>query len=174
MQAPLFQRTELRRIARVLGALLVLFGGVALIIQANFDDILPPIRGYVETTGMVIVRERMGTFNEPAFLITLTYDVMTENGGAREVRSGQRVEFEQYYALAEGDVVDLLYNQDDPSEWRVEGENTQLSESGLGILMCIFGILSLTFPRLINWASRQDDFEYTDEFEDSKPSGAKI
>lgn len=174
MPTPLFERSELRPIARKLGALLVLFGGVALLLQAYLVDLLPPRGGFIETSATVMSLERTGTFQDPAFLITLAYDVSDDNGTIQEFRSGRRVEFEQYFELSEGAIVDISYNPRDPYEWRFADRNDKLSEYGLGVLMIIFGAFSLSFPALINWASRQEDFEFTDELDDSKSPGADI
>ncbi len=174
MQKPLFERIELIRFGRILGALLVLFGGLALMLQAYLVDILPPRDGFIETSATVINLEQLGTFKNPTFMVTLTYDVDTENGAVEEVRSGQRVEFEQYFELVKGQSVTIHYNPHDTHNWRLEMNDDELSEVGLGFLMMIFGVLSLSFPTLINWASRQEDFEFKDELDNSEISGANF
>lgn len=174
MHKPLFERTELSRIGRILGALLVLFGGLALLLQAYLTDILPPRDGFMETSATVIDLEQLGTFKNPTFLVTLEYDISHENNTSEEVRSGQRVEFEQYFGLVESQTVNIHYDPLDASTWRLEPSNNELSEVGLGFLMIIFGALSLSFPTLINWASRQEDFEFKDELDNSDTSGANF
>ena len=170
MIQPLFERTELIRIGRILGALLVLFGGLALLLQAYLIDFLPPRDGFIETSATIIDLEQLGTFKNPRFLVTLSYEIPDENGMLQEVRSGQRVEFEQYFELTEGQTVTIQYSQQENSLWRLQLDNDKLSEFGLGFLMIIFGTFSLSFPRLINWASRQEDFEFKDELETSEIS----
>jgi len=158
MQSPLFLTSELRHIARVLGALLMVFGGLALLLQGYAGNIFPPATGFVENDAVVVSKERTGTFREPGFLVTLVYTVTDEKGITEEIRSGHRVEFEQYFQLTEGDAVEIHYNPANPHEWRMVSEDS-ISEYGLGLLMVILGCLSLAFPALISWASRQDDFE---------------
>jgi len=174
MQTPLFYRSDLNNIARILGALLVLFGGIALILQAYLVDLLPPQGGFIEAQAMVITRERTGTFQEPAFLVTVSYDVVDDAGNTEEFRSGQRIDFEQYFELSEGDVVTINYDPRDPYDWRIDDNDNQLSAYGLGALMILFGVLSLAFPALINWASRREDFEFTDGLEDNPSIGAEF
>ncbi|GAB5493340.1 MAG: hypothetical protein Phog2KO_35550 [Phototrophicaceae bacterium] len=174
MQTPLFERTELIRIGRILGALLVLFGGLALLLQSYVVDIVPPRDGFVETTATIIDLEQLGTFQDPSFMVTLLYEIPDENANFQEVRSGQRVEFEQYFELIEGQTVTIHYNPQENSLWRLELDSDKLSEFGLGFLMIIFGILSLSFPTLINWASRQEDFEFKDELETNETSGVNF
>lgn len=172
MYQPLFERIELIRIGRILGALLVLFGGLALLLQSYFVDILPSRDGFVGTSAIVTDLEQLGTFQDPSFMVTLLYEVTGENGVLREVRSGQRVEFEQYFELIEGQIVTIHYSPQENDMWRLEEDSGKLSELGLGFLMIFFGALSLSFPTLINWASRQEDFEFKDELETSETSGA--
>ena len=174
MQKPLFERIELIRFGRILGALLVLFGGLALMLQAYVADIFPPRDGFIETSATIIDLEQIGTFKNPTFMITLTYNVAGENNPNEEVRSGQRVEFEQYFELVEGQSVTIHYNPQDTHNWRLELDSDELSEIGLGFLMMILGALSLSFPKLINWASRQEDFEFKDELDNSETSGANL
>lgn len=161
MQSPLFLTSELRRIARILGALLVLCGGLALLLQGYLGTVFPPTAGFIETDAQVISRERTGTFREPGFFITLTYVAVDNTGDTSQIRSGHRVEFEQYFDLTEGDIVEIHYNPADPYEWRLVIDD-RISEYGLGLLMVIFGCMSLAFPALISWASRQEDFEQAD------------
>jgi hypothetical protein len=163
MPAPLFEAYELRRIARFLGAILVLVGGIVLLMQSYMFDVLPPSEGFVDAKAVVLQLERTGTFQEPAFLVTLNYQAIDEDGISREMRSGRRVAYEQYRSLTIGDEVQIHYNPKDPFEWRLIQANNTISEYGLGLLMFIFGALSLSLPVILGWASRQKDFEYTDE-----------
>ena len=84
MIQPLFERTELIRIGRILGALLVLFGGLALLLQAYLIDFLPPRDGFIETSATIIDLEQLGTFKNPRFLVTLSYEIPDENGNIVE------------------------------------------------------------------------------------------
>lgn len=164
MPAPLFEAYELRRIARFLGAILVLTGGIVLLMQSYMFDVLPPAEGFMDARAVVLQLERTGTFQEPAFLVTLNYQVTEADGTIREMRSGRRVAYEQYRSLTIGDAVQIHYNPRDPFEWRlIQANNNTISEYGLGLLMFIFGALSLSLPIILGWASRQKDFEYTDE-----------
>jgi hypothetical protein len=163
MPVPLFEAYELRRIARFLGAILVLTGGIVLLLQSYMFDVLPPAEGYIDAKATVLHLERTGTFQDPAFLVTLGYRVVSPEGVSREMRSGRRVPYEQYRRLTIGDEVQIHYNPIDPFEWRLIQANNTISEYGLGLLMFIFGALSLSLPVILGWASRQKDFEYTDE-----------
>lgn len=171
MHNPLFERTELFYIGRKLGALLVLFGGVALIIQSYFSAWFPASDGYLPLTATVIDREQIGSFQNPSFLVTLAYDVIQDGEMIEEVRSGQQVEFEQYFELSVGQVIDIVYNPQNLTEWRINKSNTDLSEYGLGLLMLVFGGFSLLFPTIVRWASRQEDFEFKDELDNIDVSG---
>jgi hypothetical protein len=162
MPVPLFEATELRRIARFLGAILVFVGGIVLLMQSYMFDVLPPPEGFVDARATVLQLERTGTFQDPAFLVTLNYHVVNADG-IREMRSGRRVPYDQYRSLTIGDEVQIHYNPRDPFEWRLIQANNTISEYGLGLLMFIFGALSLSLPVIFGWASRQKDFEYTDE-----------
>ena len=172
MHNPLFERAEIFYIGRKLGALLVLFGGLALIVQSYFGVWFPETDGFLPLTATVIDREQIGSFQNPSFLVTLAYAVPQDDAPAiDQVRSGQQVEFEQYFELIEGQIVTIHYSPQENDMWRLEGDSGKLSELGLGFLMIFFGALSLSFPSLVNWASRQEDFELKDNLETSKTSG---
>jgi len=170
MYKPLFERGELFNIGRTLGALLVIFGGLALILQAYFVELIPPRNGFVTSQATVLDLEQTGSFQEPGFMVTLEYSV--EHESSDTIRSARRVAFEQYYDLAIGQVINIHYNPDNVAQWRIDSLNNELNQYGLGFLMIIFGVLSLSFPILISWASRQEDFEFTDELDDDVVSGA--
>ena len=163
MSLPLFEANELRQIARILGAILFLTGGIVLVLQSYLFDVLPPADGFIDAQAVVVDLKRTGTFQEPAFLVTLEYSVTNANGTSEIMRSGLRVPYEEYRSLSIGDEVQIHYNPRDLFEWRLILPNNTLSEYGLGLLMFIFGALSLSLPPIIAWASRQKDFEYTDE-----------
>jgi Protein of unknown function (DUF3592) len=171
MSPDLFESYELRRIARRLGAILVLAGGLVLILQAYLFDVLPPTGGFIDTTATVSHLERKGTFQDPAFLVTLTYSIIDANQQSQEMRSGRRVAYEDYRSLSIGDRVQIHYNPNDPFEWRLILPENELSEYGLGLLMVVFAAFSLSFPVILGWASRQKDFDYTDELDDAQALG---
>jgi hypothetical protein len=172
MDTPLFEGPELRQVSRFLGALLTIVSGLVMLFQAYLVHILPPANGFQETAATVINLERIGTFREPSFLVTLVYHIPIEEGKPKEIWSGRRVEFEIYYALSVGDEVQIHYNLQDPFEWRLAMPNSKLSDYALGLMMLAFGIFSLTFPLILRWGSRQEDFELTDELDDNLPLGA--
>ncbi|MEM9952301.1 MAG: DUF3592 domain-containing protein [Chloroflexota bacterium] len=158
----LFQRAELLHIGRTLGALLVLFGGLALMVQSYFGVLLPTTDGFQQTVATIIDLERIGTFQSPAFFVTLEYTTDTHSDN---IRSGQQVEFEQYFDLTIGQEIDIRYNPQDMSDWRIEQSRTTLSDYGLGLLMMVFGAFALAFPTILRFASRQEDFELKDELD---------
>jgi len=161
----LFHGPELRRMARVIGALLVMSAGLVLMFQAYLAEILPPADGFIETRATVIEKERRGTFREPAFELTLEYTIADQN----LMVSSRRVDFDTYNALLEGDTVTIHYNLDDYFEWRIILRSDRLSDYGLGLLMVVFGLFSLFFPLIVSWASRESDFEYTDDLTTNPP-----
>ena len=165
MIRPLYEKTELLSIGRIISALLILSGGLAMLAQAYFVDLMPRPDGFINTTATVIDLERIGSFQSPSFLVTLEFNIISTVRNFETVRSGQRVAFEQYFELAIGDVVDIYYDPDDFSEWHIRAQQ-ELSQVGLGILMMILGALSLVFPTLMNWASRRDDFEFKEKLDD--------
>lgn len=165
MQRPLYERAELFSIGRIIGAMLIFSGGLALLIGAYFVDLLPSPDGFINNSANVIYLEQIGSFQEPVFYVALEYDIPRESGGFRTIRSGHGISFEQYSELSVGDVINILYDPQRTSQWRVQAGNDELSQYGLGFLMLIFGALSLSFPALLNWASRRDDFELKDEFD---------
>ncbi|MGB7341395.1 MAG: DUF3592 domain-containing protein [Phototrophicaceae bacterium] len=172
MHNPLFERAEIFYIGRKLGALLVLFGGLALIVQSYFGVWFPETDGFLPLTATVIDREQIGSFQNPSFLVTLAYAVPQDDAPAiDQVRSGQQVEFEQYFGLSVGQVVDIVYNPQNWTEWRINNSHNDLSEYGLGLLMVLFGGFSLLFPTIVRWASRQEDFEFKDELDNIDVSG---
>lgn len=171
MDTPLFEGLELRRASRTIGALLTIVGGLVMLFQAYLIHVLPPVDGFQETTAIVGNLEQTGTFREPAFLVSLVYTVFDDNDLVEDVRSGRRVEFEIYHTLSEGDEVQIHYNPQDPFEWRLIVPDSKLSDYGLGLAMLIFGVFSITFPWLVRWGSRQQDFDLTDEWDDNSSLG---
>lgn len=171
MHKPLFERGELFHIGRVLGALLVIFGGIALLLQAYFVELRLPRNGFLLSEATVLDLEQTGSFQEPGFMVTLEYDI-EDIEPVETIRSAQRVAFEQYYELAIGQEILIHYDPENTLEWRIEPNDNELSQYGLGFLMVIFGALSLSFPILVSWASRQEDFEFKDELDDDVVSGA--
>jgi hypothetical protein len=170
MDTALFDGQELREVSRMLAALLTIVGGIVMLFQTYLVYLLPPADGFQETTAIVSNLEQTGTFREPAFLVSLSYTVSID-GLAEEMRSGRRVDFEIYHTLSKGDEVQIHYNPQDPFEWRLIVSDSKLSDYGLGLIMLIFGMFSLTFPRIVRWGSRQQDFELTDELDDNPSLG---
>lgn len=166
MQWSLYERTELLSIGRVISAILIFSAGLALLAQAYFVDLLPPPDGFIAIRAEVLHMEQVGTFQEPIFYILLEYHLALHPAGIEIVRSGQGISFEQYFELSVRDELDIYYDPQDKTEWRMLPRNDELSQYGLGFLMVIFGILSLSFPALVNWASRRDDFEFNDDLDD--------
>jgi len=159
------ERFELRQLSRNIGALLLVFGGLALILQSFWADVLPPPDGFMEVQAVVMNKEQRGTFQDPLFSVTLAYDIESTNGAMEELRSGRRVPLEVYYALSEGQLVTTYYNPSDTFEWRLNLDLTDnsLEDYALGIIMMVFGGFSLIFPTIVRWASREEDFQYTEE-----------
>ena len=158
---------DMRRASRIIGALLLIVGGLVIAFQGFLYDMLPPADGFVRVDAEVITLEQRGTFREPAFSITLAYRVTKPDGTIEEFRSGRRVEFEVFNTLAQGDTVTIDYNPKDPYEWRLTDDFSQnkLSDYALGLLMVVFGGFSLIFPAIVRLASREDDFSYQQQTE---------
>ncbi len=165
MLRPLYEKTELFSIGRIISALLIISGGLSLLVQAYFIDLLPRPDGFINTTAEVIHLERVGAFQSPSFLVTVEFNIIPTVRNFTTVRSGQQVAFEQYFELAVGDIVEIYYDPDDVSVWQIQAQQ-ELDQVGLGTLMLILGALSLVFPTLINWASRRDDFEFKEKLDD--------
>jgi hypothetical protein len=171
MHSPLANDAEFPRLARLIGALLTIVGGVALLMQTVGDEILPPPDGYREARAEVVDRTRRGTFQEPAFSVTLAYPALRppENATASSaesspemIRSGRRVPFETYYALSEGQQVTIHYNSDDPFEWRLEVHPAYSGTPGpyaFGVLMIVIGLFVLALPVILRLALRDDEFD---------------
>lgn len=163
MAAP---KTRLRRWAeqsRWLAASLIAVGLLLILYRAVFVYVLmPQPAGQVQVQAIVTNREQRGTFQEPAFSITLGY-VVEESGD--EIRSGQRVSFEDYQALAVGDAVMIAYDSRDPYRWELLGDPTQVSLRDLapGILIALAGVFVLASPAVLRHASREEDFEHAAE-----------
>ncbi len=170
MYSSLANDAEFPRLARLIGALLTIVGGVALLMQTVGDEILPPPDGYRETRAEVVDRTRRGTFQDPAFSVTLTYPALRppQNATASDtdatpetIRSGRRVPFETYYALSEGQQVTIHYKTDDPFEWRLEARPAYSSTPGpyaFGVLMIVIGLFVLALPVILRLALRDDEF----------------
>lgn len=156
---------DMRRASRMIGALLLIVGGLVIAFQGFLDDMLPPADGFVRVDAEVVTLEQRGTFREPAFSITLAYSVTKPDGTIEEFRSGRRVEFEVFNTLSQGATVTIDYNPKDPYEWRLTDDFSQneLSDYALGLLMVVFGGFSLIFPAIVRLASREDDFSYQQE-----------
>lgn len=173
MAGPLFEGPELRQASRVLGALLMIVGGAMMLFQTYLVHILPPADGFQETTALVTKLERVGTFRNPAFLVSLSYPISDEDGETQRMIGSQRVDFEIYYTLSEGDSVQIHYNAENPFDWYFVRIDNSLSDYALGLIMLIFGLFSLIFPVIVRWGSRQEDFELTDEWGGNPPMGVE-
>ena len=157
--APSINWRELRRISRTIGALLTIVGGVVVLLQIGLGGWLPVPQGFDSVSAVVTSREQVGTFQNPAFLVTLQYT--TESATVGELlRSGRRVEYELYRNLPQGTEVTIQYNVDNPFEWRITRTPVPptVSDYGLGLLMIVLGSFSLVFPFIVRLASREDDF----------------
>jgi hypothetical protein len=156
---------DVRRVSRIIGALLTIVGGLVIVFQGFLYDVLPPPDGFVRVEAVVTSLEQRGTFREPAFSITLAYPVTAKDGNTQELRSGRRVDFDVFNVLSEGAKVTIEYNPADPYEWRLMDDfgSSKLNDYALGLLMVIIGGFSLAFPMIIRLASREDDFRYPEE-----------
>lgn len=159
----LFYRTELKRLIRIMAASLLFVSGSVLILQARYATVFPPIPGHVQTKGTVLLRQLVGTFKDPAFFVTVSFNALGTDGTTYELRSGQRVSYDQYHALQVGDHIALQYDANNPYNWQLIPTGDTVSQYGLGVFMMMMGIFGLTLPSLINWAVRQDDFAYSDQ-----------
>ena len=157
--APSINWRELRRISRTIGALLTIVGGVVVLLQIVLGGWSPVPHGFDTTSATVISREQVGTFQNPAFLVTLQY-ATNESDTDELLRSGRRVEYELYRNLPHGTEVTIQYNLDKPFEWRITQTPVppNVSDYGLGLLMIVLGTFSLIFPFIVRLASREDDF----------------
>lgn len=153
--APSINWRELRSISRTIGSLLTIVGGLVLLVQIGLGDLTPVPQGYQSETAKVFSREQVGTFQNPAFLVTLEYDISNEI-----IRSGRRVDYELYRSVPTGTEVTIQYNMNDPFEWRItrSPQATTFSDYGIGLLMVIIGGFSLVFPSIVRLASREEDF----------------
>ncbi len=168
MIAPAIDWRELQRLARIIGAWLLTVGGVALIVQPQWTHNLPPPDGYAVAHAYIMNKEQRGTFQSPSFSVTLAYRATSDDA---TIRSGRRVPFEVYHALAEGDTMTIHYDVNNPYVWvPADSYGAQsLNDYVLGILMIVFGLFSLAFPKIISLASREDDFQYR-EYHDEAPA----
>ena len=162
---------DVRRVSRIIGALLTITGGLVLVFQGFLYDVLPPADGFVRTEAEITSLEQRGTFREPAFSMILAYTVTDTEGNTRELRSGQRVDYDVFVALTNGAEVTIEYNPADPYEWRLVDDfsNSKLNDYALGLLMIMFGGFSLAFPMIVRLASREEDFRYPEETQTKEP-----
>jgi hypothetical protein len=161
---------DMRRASRIIGAILTIVGGLVIAFQGFLADMLPPADGFVRVNAVVTTLEERGTFREPAFSVTLAYTVSHPDGETVEFRSGRRVDFLAYNALAKGDIVRIDYNPADPYEWRLTQnfETGKLNDYALGLLMILLGAFSLIFPTIARLASREDDFSQLEKISEDK------
>jgi hypothetical protein len=165
MNVPLFQRGELLRISRIIGSLLSFVTGLVLIAQTFIIDLVPPPAGYAEAQAVVAAKYQRGTFIEPAFSVTLEYQILHKNGDHQQIRSGLRVDFEEYFRITVGETLRIHYDTNNPYTWQIIRQKSGPRDYALGILMGLIGLLSLLFPMIISLASRQKDFEFSEQIE---------
>lgn len=165
MNVSLFQRGELLRISRIIGSLLSVIAGLVLIAQTLVTDLVPPPPGFGEAQAVVTNKYQRGTFMEPAFSLALTYEVVLPDTVPQQIRSALRVNYEDYYRLDAGDQIRIHYDMLNPYSWRLLNQKSGPREYAPGILLTLAGLLSLLFPMIISLASRQKDFEFTEEVE---------
>jgi hypothetical protein len=163
MKVTLFQRGELLRMARIIAALLSLVAGIVLIAQTMITDLVPAPAGYAETQAQVVGKYQRGTFSEPAFSLTLRYSATDQGQAETEIRSGLRVEYDQYYRTAVGDLVHIYYDSDAPYSWQIVEHKSGARDYAPGIMLALIGGMLWLFPLIINLASRQEDFEFSEE-----------
>lgn len=163
MKVTLFQRGELLHMARRIAALLSLVAGLVLIAQSMFTDLVPTPAGYAETQAEVVGKYQRGTFSEPAFSLTLFYRAADPQAGETDIRSGLRVGYDQYFRLAVGDLVRIYYDTADPYSWQIIEQKSGARDYAPAIMLVLIGVLLGLFPLIINLASRQKDFEYSEE-----------
>jgi hypothetical protein len=162
MHVPQNPDTGFLRLARIAGVLLVLAGIVSLLLPTVEHDILPPAEGYVETNAELVKKSRRGTFQEPAFSITLMYTITQPDNTTETIRSGRRVPFQTYNALSETRQVTIHYNPDDPFEWRLEAYPVRQGLPGPyapGVLTLAVGLFLVALPAIMRLALRYEDFD---------------
>ncbi|MGJ3240196.1 MAG: hypothetical protein ACFE0Q_15925 [Anaerolineae bacterium] len=168
MLISLFERGVLMRDVRLLSAVLLLVSGVTVLLQAYFIRYLPPEDGFLETSATVVTLDQTGSFQYPNFMAMLTYEIPGTTGTPQQVRSGQLIDFEQYFRLSVGQTITIHYNPQNVVQWRIEPSQSDLGQYSLGFLMVSLGGLIFIFPMLASWASRRDDFEFDQHHHDKE------
>lgn len=144
-------------LARRVGVLLLLIGAVLLGVQVFGADVLPPPAGRVEASAEVISKAQRGTFQDPAFSVVLSYIAQRRE----QIRAGQRVPYETYHALSEGQIVTIHYNPNEPFDWQlsVPAVTNRPSRYVPGVLLLVIGGFLLALPAIARVALRYDDFD---------------
>lgn len=154
-----------RRVAAAMGSLIFLLSGLSVLWQVVAADFLPPVDGYIQTQAVVTATQQRGTFQNPAFSLTLAYDVPSTDGSVVELRSGQRVPFDAYNALAEGDVITIYYDPDDVYNWRLSSslQSQTIEFYTWEFLLMVVGVFIVTSPMLLRFALRMDEFDFNQD-----------
>jgi len=124
-----------------------------------------PQRGLITREATVISLDQRGTFQEPAFSVTLSYDVEDESGTMTTIRSGQRVEYSTYARLSLDDVVMIRFDPIAPHEWTLLAlpeDNLFTHKMIPAAALMIGGLLLMLLPWLLRVGSRAGDFERND------------
>lgn len=156
MTVPFHEADKIMSIAWRMGALLLLVGVGLLGVQFFGIDVLPPPVGRVEMSAEVISKTQRGTFQDPAFSVVLRYAPQDNE----QIRAGQRVPYETYHALSEGQIVTIHYNPNEPFDWQlsVPPVPNRLSSYVPGVLLLVIGVFLLALPAIARVALRYDDF----------------
>ncbi len=151
--------TQVVGVMMVITALLWIFGQV-------MPVYVPPQRGLIVEEATVSSREQRGTFLEPAFSITLSYEVTEPDGARTNIRSGERVDYDTYSRLNVGDVVMIQFDPVNPHDWSIITipGSVRVNEVIPALVVLILGLLVAIFPWLMRLGSRAGDFE-SSEFE---------
>lgn len=154
-----------RRVAWGLGCAIFMLSGLSVLWQTVAADFLPPLDGYVQTQAVVTSVQQRGTFRNPSFSVTLAYDVPTQENTFEELRSGQRVPFEAYNVLAEGDVITVYYDPDNVYNWRLSSSlhNQTADFYAWEFLLMVIGVFVIATPMLLRFALRMDDFDFNQD-----------
>lgn len=127
---------------------------------------LPPQRGLIVEEAAVNSLGQRGTFLDPAFAVTLSYEVAEPDGTMTTIRSGQRVDYDTYSRLEVGDTVMIQFDPVNPHDWSIITIPGAIHVNQIipAAVLLILGLLVAIFPWLMRLGSRAGDFE-SNEFE---------